>query len=215
MLLEVHFDESWKERGKASWKGKRRQKKTSVDRYCLRSTHAFWWTLKEKKKSESKGKTKTKARKCGQVLLAFDACVLMKVQRKEERPVGREMEDESAQVWIGIACIWRIHFNESWKERGKARWKRKERWKHTSADIALMPMHTVRFYRCIFTIPYRVVLPRTHSFKCVGSHITILSHQLKHVVVKSYWRRDILHCCVRLCIGKKYWHLITRHVNSN
>ncbi len=48
----------------------RRQKHTSVDRYCL----CFECVLK--------------------------ACILMKVERKEERQVEEEREDESAQVWI-------------------------------------------------------------------------------------------------------------------
>ncbi len=35
---------------------------------------------------------------CGWVLLVSKACALMKVERKEEKQVEREKEDESVQV---------------------------------------------------------------------------------------------------------------------
>ncbi len=58
-------------------------------------------------------KRKMKAHECGQVLLAFEACILIKVERKEERQVERKWEDESAQMWTGIVCIWGMCFDES------------------------------------------------------------------------------------------------------
>ncbi len=32
-------------------------------------------------------------------------CVLVKIERKEEKQIKREKEEKSAQVWTGIACI--------------------------------------------------------------------------------------------------------------
>ncbi len=35
---------------------------------------------------------------CGQLLLVFEACVQMKIERKEERQVEREREDKITHV---------------------------------------------------------------------------------------------------------------------
>ncbi len=62
----MRFDESLKERGKASWKGKGKWKGTFV------------------------------MHECGQLLIVFEACALMIIERKEERQVR---ENGIAQVW--------------------------------------------------------------------------------------------------------------------
>ncbi len=44
-------------------------------------------------------RTKRVMHECWQLLLVFEACALMKVEREEERQVERERENKIAQVW--------------------------------------------------------------------------------------------------------------------
>ncbi len=78
---------------------------------------------------------------CGQVLLVSKACVWMKGERKEEKQVEKEKENENARVWCmnvaAIACVWGMCFDENWKEWRKKSWKGKGRRNRTDVNIAL------------------------------------------------------------------------------